>query len=242
MHREYSPDLDGVIEAHGANVSMRRDLFKIQEKTQLSRVGDYCVKSYKKAWALTPPYARRSWKGLLTLFFNGIPVADPVAYVLLSDGKSVLITEALDQPDLDVFLWREYERLTPARRHDVARALGLFIGHLHSRDIYHADLKACNIKVETDSLKFYLLDTDRVEQRWTLSRKKKIVNLVQINTSIPRRISRSVRMAFLEAYCSVTGYDARDFFRRIWRLSSTSEIVYRYGAGDRVEEWSSAGG
>ncbi|HQJ09384.1 MAG TPA: lipopolysaccharide kinase InaA family protein, partial [Deltaproteobacteria bacterium] len=114
--------------------------------------------------------------------------------------------------------------------------------NLHSRDIYHADLKACNIKVETDSLKFYLLDTDRVEQRWALSRGKKLRNLMQINTSIPRMVSRSVRMAFLEAYCSVTGYDARDLYRRIWRLSSASEIVYRCGAGDRIEEWSSARG
>jgi tRNA A-37 threonylcarbamoyl transferase component Bud32 len=242
VHRKYSPDLDGIIEAHCANVSKRRDLYKLQEKTQLSRVGGYCVKSYKKAWALMPPYARRSWKGLLTLLFNGVPVADPVAYVLLADGKSVLVTKALDHPDLDVFLWREYEQMTPARRHDVARALGLFIGNLHSRDIYHADLKACNIKVETDSLKFYLLDTDRVEQRWALSRGKKLRNLMQINTSIPRMVSRSVRMAFLEAYCSVTGYDARDLYRRIWRLSSASEIVYRCGAGDRIEEWSSARG
>lgn len=242
VHRKYSPDLGSIIEAHFGNISQRKDIYKLQKKTQLSRVGGYCVKSYKKAWALMSPYARRSWKGLLTLLFNGVPVADPVACVLLPDRRSMLVTKALDQPDLDVFLWREYGQMALSRKRDIAKALGSFIGGLHSRDIYHADLKACNIKIETDSLRFYLLDTDRVEQKWALSREKKLRNLMQINTSIPKMVSRSVRMAFLESYCSITGYDARDLFRRIWKLSSASEIVYRCGAGDRIEEWSSAHG
>ncbi len=237
VHRGYSPDLDALISAHRSNVAQGRDLYKIQDKTQLSRVGEFCIKSYKKPFPLTEPYAKRSWKGLLTLLFNGIPVADPVALVLFRDSTSMLITKALDEPDLDELLARGYAGMAPSQRHALASALGGFIGTLHRKGIYHADLKACNIKATLDPVRFTLLDTDRVRQTLALDRDRRLKNLQQLNTTIPLEVSRAVRMAFLKSYGGQMREDPKILFRDIWELSASSDIVYRTGMGDRIEKW-----
>jgi tRNA A-37 threonylcarbamoyl transferase component Bud32 len=238
VNRTYSPDFRALIDEHFTHVSEGIHLYKIQRKTQLSRVGEYCVKSYKKAWPPAAPYAVRSWKGSLRLLFNNIPVADPVAVIVFRDRKSMLVTRALNQPDLDRFLGGDFRCLPLARKRDLASSLGIFVGNLHAKGIYHADLKACNIKAGMmDPVQFFLLDTDRVEQRKSLPRKKRLKNLVQINTSIPLQVSRTMRMAFLRAYCSLTGDDPKDLFRKVWQLSAGSEVIYCSNTGDITEQW-----
>ncbi len=237
VNRSHSPDLHCLVAAHRAHLAGGTNLYKIQKKTQISTTGEYCIKSYAKAKLFTAPYAVRSWKGSLTLLFNGVPVADPVAVIVFRNRESMLVTRDLDQPDLDCFLAGCYSRLPLPERRSLAQALGGFVGTLHAKGIYHADLKACNIKVCTDPVQFFLLDTDRVEHRRVLSRKKRLKNLVQINTSIPREVGRTARMAFLISYCAITGDDPGDLFKDVWRLSSGSEVIYRCDAGDVIEQW-----
>ncbi len=237
VNRSHSPDLHCLIAAHRAHLAGGTNLYKVQKKTQISTTGEYCIKSYAKAGLFTAPYAVRSWKGSLTLLFNSIPVADPVAVIVFRNRESMLVTRDLGQPDLDRFLAGGYSRLPLPERRSLAQALGGFIGSLHAKGIYHADLKACNIKVCTDPVQFFLLDTDRVEHRSVLSRKRRLKNLVQINTSIPREVSRTARMAFLKSYCEITGDDPGDLFKDVWQLSSGSEVIYRCDAGDVIEQW-----
>lgn len=237
MNRDHSPDLHGLIAAHRAHLAGGTNLYKVQKKTRLSTTGEYCIKSYAKARLFTTPYAVRSWKGSLTLLFNGVPVAEPAAVIVFQNRESMLVTRDLGQPDLDRFLASGYSLLPLSERRSLAEALGGFVGILHAKGIYHADLKACNIKVCTDPVQFFLLDTDRVEHRRVLSRKKRLKNLVQINTSIPREVSRTARMAFLMSYCALTGDDPGDLFEQVWRLSSGSEVIYRSEAGDVIEQW-----
>jgi len=230
-------DLEKVMARHAENVAAGKNLYKIQGKTQLSRVEDFCVKSYRKPLPLAVPYAVRSWKGLLTLQFNSVETAAPEALVILKDRRSLLVTKALEEPDLDQFIHNHYDTMPETARLAMARAFGLFVARLHARGIYHADLKACNFKKASNPEGFLLLDTDRVEQLQALSRERRVRNLIQINTSIPVRVSRDIRMAFLKAYCSVCPDDAKDLFRRVWSLSENSEVVYRTGSGDRIEHW-----
>ncbi len=237
ISRSYSPDLHGLVAAHRAHLAEGTNLYKVQKKTRLSTTGEYCIKSYAKARIPTTPYAVRSWKGSLTLLFNGIPVADPVAVIVFRNRESMLITRDLVQPDLDRFLASGFSRLPLPERRSLAEAFGTFVGTLHAKGIYHADLKACNIKVCTNPVQFFLLDTDRVEHKRALSRKKRLKNLVQINTSIPLQVSRTARMAFLSAYSAITGDDPGDLFDRVRRLSSGNEVIYRSETGDVIEEW-----
>mgnify|MGYP001373344944 CR=1 FL=1 len=229
--------LDEVLRVHAENLAQGRNILKYQEKTQLSRVGDLCVKSYAKPKPFTSPYALRSWKGLMTLYYNNIPVADPVAVVLRKDGTSVLVTKMVPERDLNRVMFHEYPSMTPADRRELARSLGRLLGLMHGYGIYHADLKSSNIKVIRDPVSFVLLDTDRVRQGRCLSREKRIRNMAQINNSIPRHVSRGVRMAFLKAYAEVVRDDARTLFREVWALSSKGSIVYRTDQGDRFESW-----
>jgi len=233
----YALDLDDILDRHGKNIHSRTHVLKYQDKTQLSCVDDYCVKTYKAPRPLCSPYALRSWKGLLTLYFNRLGVAEPVAVGVFEDKTSVLITRMLRHPDLDVFLWQDYPGLPAREKRKIAEVFGELMGSLHSFSIYHADLKACNIKIDADDTRFYFLDTDRIEQGHSISRANRVKNLIQINTSIPVHISRSLRMTFLKAYAARTGDDPRVLFREVWKLSAGREIQFCTSDGDRTEAW-----
>jgi tRNA A-37 threonylcarbamoyl transferase component Bud32 len=237
MSREHSVDLDRVIWEHGQNLEDRSHILKYQRKTQVSVVQDLCVKSYAKAKPFTSPYALRSWKGLLTLLFNRIPVAEPVAVVLGKSGMSILVTGLVADRDLNRALFHEYPSMPIKEKMEIARELGKLLAAMHRYNIYHADLKASNIKIRRGPVSFVLLDTDRVTQGKWLSREKRLRNLVQINNSIPRHVKKSVRMAFIHAYAHVTGDDTRELFREVWDLSSRETISYRTDQGDRSESW-----
>jgi len=232
-------DLDDLISRHRQNILDNTNILKYQDKTQLSIVDGYCVKSYKESRLLTKPYAIRGWKGLLTLYLNNIPVPSPVAVVIFKDRSSILITKALSLPNIDRVLYHEYAHMDFKQKIDIARALGELIGHMHTINIYHADLKACNIKLSQPSIDFLFLDTDRVIQSRHISKSRRLKNLAQLNTSIPTHVSAGIRMAFIKAYTKVTGDKPKDLFRKIWRLSSAQDVVYCTDSGDRVESWRS---
>lgn len=230
-------DLDAVIMHHRKNLQEEQHLLKCQAKTQVSLAGDWCVKSYKRARPFATPYAVRAWKGMLTLFFNAIPVPDPEACVVFRDKSSLVITRAVNIPTLDKILFHAYDTFPPAKRHGIPEQLGELIGRLHTLGIYHADLKACNILTDDDSLSFYLIDTDRVRQYAYLSETRRIRNLLQIHLSIPKHVSRAFRMRFLKGYTKETREDAKVLFSKVWGLSRGMEIVYTTDMGDKFERW-----
>jgi tRNA A-37 threonylcarbamoyl transferase component Bud32 len=157
--------------------------------------------------------------------------------VTFKDRSSMLITQALDLLTLDTFLYHGYETMDIKAKLDLSRKLGRLIGRLHSLNIYHADLKACNIMLSDDRSAFFFLDTDRVNQFRCLSAKRRLKNLVQINTSIPKYISKSQRMAFIIAYAKAVSENPKKLFRKIWDLSQGKPIVYTTRDGDKIESW-----
>ncbi|MDT8272324.1 MAG: hypothetical protein RRA35_03940, partial [Desulfomonilia bacterium] len=74
-------------------------------------------------------------------------------------------------------------------------------------------------------------------QQRHLSKDRVYENLVQINTSIPRFVSRGERMSFINAYAERTGQNPKEVFIRVWDLSRTRGIVYCSSEGDRFERW-----
>ncbi len=241
IHEGNHIDLDDLISRHRQNILNNTNILKYQDKTQLSIVDNYCVKSYKKPRLIAKPYALRGWKGLLTLHFNNISVPSPGAVVIFKDRSSVLITKVIAEPNIDRVLYHEYAHMDFKQKIDIARTLGKLIGYMHTINIYHADLKACNIKLSQPSMDFLFLDTDRVIQSRHISKSRRLKNLVQLNTSIPTHVSLGVRMTFIKAYTKMTGDDPKDLFRKIWGLSSTQNVVYCTDSGDRVESWQSNG-
>ena len=237
LKRGVAIDLDRVIMAHRKNIQEQKNVLKCQAKTQVSNVGEWCVKSYQRSRPFTTPYAIRAWKGILTLYFNGLPVPEPVAYVVFRDNSSLLITHMLNIPTLDKILFHDYNDFPPDIRHGIPEHLGELIGRMHTLGIYHADLKACNILADKDKLTFYLTDTDKVRQYRYLAEQRRIKNLLQIHLSIPKHVSRAFRMRFLKGYTKETREDAKVLFSKVWGLSRGMEIVYTTKMGDKFERW-----
>ncbi len=219
-------------------------------KVEREREGPVCVKWYRKRGFLDRlkewvrgGRALRAWKGGNGLLARGIPVAKPLAMVRRKEG-GYLIMEVAEGVELDRMLYRLL-RLRGAeirrKKRRLANALGRFLGQLHKKGIFHRDLKTCNIMMEEKGAHFgiTLLDYDHVDFRKKISKRAVIKNLVQINRTVPRRISRSLRFRFLSAYKEEypDAIPLKDLFRMVWKASSSKSILYVTDDGDRIESW-----
>ncbi len=233
IRRDETLDLKEIINIHRNNIRTGSNLLKVQEKTQVSIVDAYCVKIYKKSPMLLEPYALRSWKGSLILIFNGLRVAEPAACIIFKDKSSMLISKKLEYPQLDRLL--NSGRLNAQENKNLAVSIGLTIGRMHLSGIFHADLKACNIFIDTDMNEALFIDTDRVTQLRHISREKRMRNLMQIGLSIPRAVAISAGRAMIDAYATQTGDSAEALFNEMKLKMKGKEIVYTTDEGDRFE-------
>ncbi len=233
VRRDETLELEEIINIHRNNIRTGSNLLKVQEKTQVSVVGAYCVKNYKKSPMLLKPYALRAWKGSLILRFNGLRVAEPAACIIFKDKSSMLISKKLEYPQLDRLL--NSGRLNAQENKNLAVSIGLTIGRMHLSGIFHADLKACNIFIDTDMNEALFIDTDRVTQLRHISREKRMRNLMQIGLSIPRAVAISAGRAMIDAYATQTGDSAEALFNEMKLKMKGKEIVYTTDEGDRFE-------
>ena len=233
VKRELALDLKDMINLHRENLKQGSNLLKVQEKTQVSIAGAYCMKSYKKSSMLLEPYALRSWKGSLNLMFNGFRVAEPAACIVFKDRSSMLISKKLDYPQLDRLL--DCERLVDPERRNLAGMIGRTIGRMHISGIFHADLKACNIFIDTERNETVFIDTDRVIQSRLILREKRLRNLMQIGLSIPRITAISAGRNMIDTYAAQTGDDAEYLINELKREMKGKEVVFTTEDGDRVE-------
>ncbi len=194
---------------------------------------------------------RRAWVGGNGLAARGFDVPRPLALVERRLGwirlASWVVMEDLRRLDpLDRLSARRLEAgETPLERRE-AEALGALLGRLHRCGVYHADCKACNVLVErgAEGPRFFLLDHDRVVFGREVERRRRVKNLVQLNTSLPRKVSASSRGRFLRAYLKACPFPGG--FKALWRevLSAGEgrEVVYVTDHGDAIEEgFASAG-
>jgi len=143
------------------------------------------------------------------------------------------------------------------QRRSLVREFGRFLGSLHARCIFHADLKTCNILVSEKgssargpsrfrsgrSVSFDLLDYDAVSFGLELPLHKRIRNLVQIFLSTPSAIGPGDRMHFLRAYAAAAGLrrrEARELARSVLKEAQGKKILYVGFDGDITEEWEPA--
>jgi tRNA A-37 threonylcarbamoyl transferase component Bud32 len=233
VRRDETLDLNEMINLHRKNLREGSNLLKVQEKTQVSIVGAYCVKSHRRSPLFLEPYAQRSWKGSLVLMFNGFRVAEPVACIIFRDRSSMLVSRKLDYPQLDRLLGSG--RMIDTERVNVARVIGRTVGRMHMSGIFHADMKACNIFIDTGRNEAVFIDTDRVVQSRFVSREKRMRNLMQIGLSIPRTAALSAGRDMIIEYAAQTGDDAEYLICQLKREMGGKEIIYTTENGDRFE-------
>jgi len=99
-----------------------------------------------------------------------------------------------------------------------------FLVNLHAKGIYQHDFKTTNIlveEVEPGKRDFWLIDLDKVIFGKKVSNRRRIKNLVQINTSIPGTTTLIDRVRFFHLYTGKNHLKKEDkeIIRKIIRLS-----------------------
>jgi hypothetical protein len=105
--------------------------------------------------------------------------------------------------------------------------------------LYHKDMKTCNILVsENDhSWNFRLLDLEDVVLDKRVTEKKLFRNLLQLNTSTPRAITRMDRMRFFKEYHRLNPIvrNQKILLRRLIEESRKRGLVYVSSQGVVIE-------
>lgn len=181
--------------------------------------------------------ARRAARSARRLKEAGFSAPDVVAVLekgrLLSFRKSCLLVALISGPTVEE-IW---ERLAPPRRRRMAEQLGAYVRSLHLAGLYPQDLRAANLiaSARGEDWRFVLVDLDRVRSYRSLSFKRRIKNLVQLNRSVGRRARAPERMRFLLAYAGGSSKgERRRIAAAVAELSERKESEYnRREAGAR---------
>ena len=221
-------------------------VIRLTLKTHHGRAHNVIIKRFRHpslvrrlAFFLFPSPASRCLKGASVLGSNGIPTAVPLAALEHRNWKDLGISyyvaeEIADSQSLSVF-WGDVlptlsmNRSVKERRKILGEVAGLF-HKLHSRGIYHQDLKGTNILVrveDSDQCRCVLVDVDGVSKKNRLSWRKRIKNLVQLNRTLGKHLNLREKAFFLKYYAdkfSLTKSDRKALVRRVFTVTQESNL------------------
>lgn len=217
-----------------------------------------------------PTRGIRTYRNGWRLIEAGIGCAAPLVLLrhwrnFLVTGEWVIMEVIPETQEMDRYIvQRSQQGWSEAERSCFSVMFGRFIGKLHSKGIFHSDLKTCNIlvaeKCGMDSgsatqrepeenvasqceqgVQFFLLDYDDVRIYRHIPERKVIKNLVQIFLSTPSVMGQSHRIRFLEEYgvCAGINPSQRQYLvRKVFDTVRGREILYIGLDGDVREPWS----
>ncbi|HYA35730.1 MAG TPA: lipopolysaccharide kinase InaA family protein, partial [Candidatus Binataceae bacterium] len=143
---------------------------------------------------------------------------------------SYLMSEVLDRAQiLSIFaLGYHSERLHEiARLRAISHALAREVHRLHESGLYTLDLQQTNIMVEDSDAGpiFYFLDLEDFRRSIRVSERRRFLNLVHLDRSIGRHVSRATRLDFLYKYAGLPASrsERRDLVRRYMRVRASVE-------------------
>ncbi|MBI9017748.1 MAG: hypothetical protein JEZ07_10870 [Phycisphaerae bacterium] len=150
--------------------------------------------------------AKRGLRGHRILRENGFR-APKVIMIGHRGGHNFMVTEAVaDAVNLYQYvddigkLEAGQERLA---KQAIIEELGHYIGRLHAKKIIHGDLRWGNLlitKDQTGANMFWLIDNERTFRYPVLPGVRRLKNLVQLNMTVTKVISRADRMRFFRIY------------------------------------------
>ena len=128
-----------------------------------------------------------------------------------------------------------------SKKRELISGLAKTLSDMHNHNIFHHDLKTCNIMVKENdkSFDFTFLDFDKVSFNEELTVRKRVKNLTQINLSTPRLFTLTDRLRFLKEYldqCDITN-EKKNILREVITLSKREKILYVSFQGDVTEDW-----
>jgi serine/threonine protein kinase len=110
------------------------------------------------------------------------------------------------------------------------KAFAQWLSHYHQMELYHRDMKTCNIVVskEGESWVFHLLDLEDVRLDRKVREKELFKNFLQLNTSTPKIITTTDRLRFFKEYLTQNPIikDRKIFLGRLIEESRQRGLVY----------------
>ncbi len=226
--RLYIAGMDGRADG-GLSEVLKRD-----RKIVVERHTDHVRKVY-----LTRRRLKKAWQTHVVLVYMNLPVI-PQTYclggrTLRSPGYVCMEDLGAYGEELDRFLDRRYDGMSVRERRIFVGNLAGFLGGLLRKSVIHRDLKGCNIFVLFDG-SIRLLDVeDIVFQEPDAESVRRM--LIQLNTTLPGRISGMDRIRFFLALTHALDFNKKALFDNVVRASRSSEIVYEGVAGLQRENW-----
>ncbi len=246
-----------VIEGHLSLVRERASaLVKNSPEVQVSLLRDgedkICIKQFRYPHFLDRLKERfryskglKSWIAGNGLKARGVPSLEALALLEKKKGlgirESFFLMEASESgQELDRYLFKMFGEVGRKRR--FIKTLAQWLFHFHHMDLYHQDMKACNILVSEngETWNFHFLDLEDVHLDEKVDEGKLFKNLLQLHTSIPKQITRTDRLRFLKEYLRIQPMirDQKQFIRKLIHQSRKRGVVYVSPDGV-VEETSS---
>ena len=187
---------------------------------------------------------RKAWVNGNGLMVRGMPTLKPLGLAeersRLGLKKSFFIMEALEKgQELDRYLWSGFQDIF--RKRIFIKTFARWLASLHILNIYHRDMKACNILVSKnrDHWNFHLLDLEDIKLDREVTEKEIFKNFLQLNTSVPGTITKTDRLRFLREYfCSnpIMKYN-KNWVLQLVRKSKERGVVYVTPHGVVEEKW-----
>ncbi len=204
---------------------------------------------YPHFWGRVKEYFRRSkglkaWAAANGLRVRGIPTLKPLALVekksWMGLRESFLFMEAsAGDLEMDRYVLKEFGGLK--RKRFFIKTFARWLDGLHRMSVYHKDMKTCNILVSEkgEAWDFRLLDFEDIRTDEKVNRKKLFRNLLQLNTSTPRVMTKADRFRFLREYLRLNPVvkDERAFLHGLVAESRRRGLVYVSPQGVVAERW-----
>jgi serine/threonine protein kinase len=208
-------------------------LIKNSSRTKISifenRGIKICVKQfcYPSLWSRLKENFRyskgiKSWINGNDLRAKGISSIKPMALIerrnRLGLIESFFIMEAPEKgEELGRYILKGFKDVR--RKIIFIKSFAKWLSDLHQKNIYHKDMKASNILIleKECSWDFLLIDMEDFEMGKSITEKKLLKNLIQLNTSIPNNIKTTDRFRFFYNYLRLNPIikDKKIFIRRL---------------------------
>lgn len=249
LFADFIRDPEGFFQAPSCKPLKDGPRTKVVKQTLTGRGGltrDVVIKRfyYSSFWCRLGSYffssrATRSLKGALVLESAGVDTAAPLAAFEYQDwknlGTSYCINEEVKNSQSLPAFWKDIsaisskERVFQERR-GVLREVAFHFYRLHSREIYHQDLKGGNIlirKSDTGKWQCFFIDVDGVWKSRRLSQSKKVKNLAQLYRTLGKLLNITNKVFFLKCYAelfSLSRQERKKLAQRVLSLSRKEDL------------------
>ncbi|MCX5812163.1 MAG: hypothetical protein NT178_06415 [Proteobacteria bacterium] len=209
-------------------------LIKKDKKIIVERHNDHIRKYYRSKRRL-----QLAWKNHVAVKYLDLCVT-PEPYCvkrhsLFSWGYVAMEDLTGSGIELDRYLDKTYDHMSKGAKTAFIKTLAQFFAALFEKKIAHRDLKGCNIFVLNDG-RFLLLDVEDI--LFTVIDEERLKRmLMQLNTTIPGRISVRDRMRFYLKVVKGINVDKKQVFKDVQKSSLESDIVYEGVSGLQRESW-----